>query len=114
MLVGQVGRVELVRRRKRGHGPSTDGRCRNGAGRVHKARRGKKFLAGRPAGWLGAYRYMSDWATHTLAHTTLPRSIGPKPGPVKPLTRKQAVKSGALCPLPAFPAGPKGQQVQAL
>lgn len=65
------------------------------------------------AGWLAGLGWAGRVPVHVRlghphlgVHTTLPRSIGPKPGPVKPLTRKQAVKSGALCPLPAFPAGP--------
>lgn len=117
-------RAREKKRKKRGArsilASVADGRCRSGGGRDTQARKGKKkFLAGHGRLGLGlgagSYRYMSDWATHTFGvHMTLPRSIGPKPGPVKPLTRKQAVKSGALCPLPAFPAGPspRGQQRQ--
>lgn len=84
-----------------------DGRCRNGGGRDTQARKGKNsWLVA--AGWGWARTGTCQTGPPTLGvHTTLPRSIGPKPGPVKPLkTRKQAVKSGALCPLPAFPAGP--------
>lgn len=86
-------------------------------GGIHGARKGKKFLAGRGRlagrGWARTGTCQTGPPTLGV-HTTLPRSIGPKPGPVKPLTRKQAVKSGALCPLPAFPAGPspRGRQRQ--
>lgn len=122
-LARERAREKKRGKKKGGHGPSSH-QLRTAAvavveGGIHRREKEKKIPGWpRPAlGWLGlgAYRYMSDWATHTVGvHTTLPRSIGPKPGPVKPLTRKQAVKSGALCPLPAFPAGPspRGQQWQ--
>lgn len=67
----------------------------------------------RPAGWLAGLGWAGRVPVHVRlghphlgVHTTLPRSIGPKPGPVKPLTRKQAVKSGALCPSLPSQLGP--------
>lgn len=79
------------KKKKRGHGPSRH-HLRTALSQWWRegytgAKRKKNPGWSRPAGLvlgLGAYRYMSDWATHTLCvHTTLPRSIGPKPGPVE-------------------------------
>lgn len=105
--------VRVRRRKKRGHGPSqasfADGAVAMVEGGIHRREKEKNSWLGRGrlAGWGWARTGTCQTGPPTLcAHTTLPRSIGPKSGPVKPLTRKQAVKSGALCPLPAFPAGP--------
>lgn len=106
-------RAREKKKKKRGHGPSqasfAEGAVAMVEGGIHRREKEKNSWLGRGrlAGWGWARTGTCQTGPPTLcAHTTLPRSIGPKSGPVKPLTRKQAVKSGALCPLPAFPAGP--------
>lgn len=78
-----------------------DGRCRSGGGRDTRARGGKKNSWLVAAGWLaGAGRvpvHVRLGHPHFGVHTTLPRSIGPKPGPVKPLKLGYKLLNLGLC-----------------
>lgn len=97
-----------------------DGRCRSGGGRDTRARGGKKNSWLVAAGWLAGWGWARTGTCQTGPPTLwcaydAPSLHRPKAWAGEATkTRKQAVKSGALCPLPAFPAGPspRGQQRQ--
>lgn len=87
-----------------------DGRCRSGGGRDTQPRKGKiSWLVA--AGWGWTRTGTCQTGPPTLGvHTTLPRSIGPKPGPVKPLKLGNKLLNLGLCAPSCFPswAQPKG------